>query len=102
MHSVRVGQLLYLDLIILSQHREVLWLGNALINNATLPPSCRPDDRSVPEECAVKVFKTTLNEFKNRDTYIREDYRFKGRYKKQGSRQLVQLWAEKEKHNLKR
>lgn len=62
----------------------------------------RPEDRSVPEEVAVKVFKTTLNEFKNRDTYIREDYRFKGRYRKQNSRQLVQLWAEKEMHNLKR
>ena len=30
---------------------------------------------NVPKECAVKVFKTTLNEFKTRDKYIREDYR---------------------------
>ena len=26
---------------------------------------------NVPKECAVKVFKTTLNEFKTRDKYIR-------------------------------
>ena len=62
----------------------------------------RPEDRTVPEECAVKIFKTTLNEFKNRDAYIKEDYRFKGRYRKQSSRQVVQLWAEKEMHNLRR
>ena len=31
---------------------------------------------NVPKECAVKVFKTTLNEFKTRDKYIREDYRW--------------------------
>jgi RIO kinase 3 len=32
----------------------------------------------VPNEMAVKVFKTTLNEFKSREKYIQEDYRFKG------------------------
>ena len=33
---------------------------------------------TVPAEMAVKVFKTTLNEFKSRDKYIQDDYRFKG------------------------
>ena len=31
---------------------------------------------NVPKECAVKVFKTTLNEFKTREKYIRDDYRW--------------------------
>ena len=31
---------------------------------------------NVPKECAVKVFKTTLNEFRTRDKYIRDDYRY--------------------------
>ena len=31
--------------------------------------TCEP--MNVPKECAVKVFKTTLNEFKTRDKYIR-------------------------------
>ena len=35
---------------------------------------------TVPAEMAVKVFKTTLNEFKSRDKYIQDDYRFKGSY----------------------
>ena len=30
---------------------------------------------NIPKEVAIKVFKTTLNEFKTRDKYIRDDYR---------------------------
>ena len=56
----------------------------------------------MPSECAVKVFKTTLNEFKNRDRYIKDDYRFRDRFGKQNPRKFVRLWAEKEMHNLKR
>lgn len=37
----------------------------------------------IPRECAVKIFKTSLNEFKTRDKYIRDDYRFKDRFSKQ-------------------
>jgi len=55
---------------------------------------------NVPKECAVKVFKTTLNEFKTRDKYIRDDYRFKDRFGKQNPRKIVHMWAEKELHNL--
>ena len=55
---------------------------------------------NVPKECAVKVFKTTLNEFKTRDKYIRDDYRFKDRFGKQNPRKIIHMWAEKELHNL--
>ena len=48
------------------------------------------------------MFKTTLNEFKNRDGYIKDDYRFKDRFGKQNPRKLIKLWAEKEMHNLNR
>eukprot|EP00096_Caligus_rogercresseyi_P008380 TRINITY_DN2708_c0_g1_i1.p1 TRINITY_DN2708_c0_g1~~TRINITY_DN2708_c0_g1_i1.p1 ORF type:complete len:565 (-),score=138.49 TRINITY_DN2708_c0_g1_i1:98-1756(-) len=53
-------------------------------------------------QVAIKVFKTTLNEFKNREKYIRDDYRFKDRFSKQNPRKVVTLWAEKEMHNLGR
>lgn len=56
----------------------------------------------VPRECAIKVFKTTLNEFKTRDKYIAEDYRFKSRFSKQNPRKIIHMWAEKEYHNLSR
>lgn len=60
------------------------------------------DDHIIPPECALKVFKTTLNEFKKRDQYIRNDYRFRARFKKQNPRKFIQMWAEKEMHNLNR
>merc|ERR1711909_21030 len=55
---------------------------------------------NVPNECAVKVFKTTLNEFKTRDKYIKDDYRFRDRFSKQNPRKIIHMWAEKEMHNL--
>ncbi|KAI5105664.1 serine/threonine-protein kinase RIO3 [Silurus meridionalis] len=60
------------------------------------------EEMSIPEECVLKVFKTTLNEFKNRDKYIKDDYRFKDRFSKLNPRKIIHLWAEKEMHNLTR
>ncbi|GLH13830.1 Serine/threonine-protein kinase RIO3 [Gryllus bimaculatus] len=56
----------------------------------------------VPKECAIKIFKTTLNEFKTRDKYIQDDFRFKDRFSKQNPRKIIHMWAEKEMHNLNR
>nr|XP_016946029.1 serine/threonine-protein kinase RIO3 [Drosophila suzukii] len=56
----------------------------------------------LPKECAIKIFKTTLNEFKQRDRYIKDDYRFKDRFSKQNHRVIINMWAEKEMHNLMR
>ncbi|EDV57782.1 serine/threonine-protein kinase RIO3 [Drosophila erecta] len=56
----------------------------------------------LPRECAIKIFKTTLNEFKQRDRYIKDDYRFKDRFSKQNHRVIINMWAEKEMHNLMR
>ena len=55
---------------------------------------------NVPKEVAIKVFKTTLNEFKNRDKYIKDDFRFRDRFSKQNPRKVIHMWAEKELHNL--
>ena len=62
----------------------------------------RREEEPLPEECAVKVFKTTLNEFKTRDRYIKDDHRFKDRFSKQNPRKIIKLWAEKEMCNLSR
>lgn len=58
------------------------------------------EGRHLPAECAIKVFKTTLSEFKQRDKYIKDDHRFKDRMGKQSARKTVHLWAEKEMQNL--
>lgn len=62
----------------------------------------RRETEPMPHECAVKVFKTTLNEFKTRDRYIKDDHRFKDRFSKQNPRKIIRLWAEKELCNLSR
>ncbi|CAB3252907.1 unnamed protein product [Arctia plantaginis] len=72
----------------------------AIVLHANGDPSY--PDLTVPKECAIKVFKTTLNEFKTRDKYIEADYRFKDRFSKQNPQKIVHLWAEKEMHNMLR
>lgn len=56
---------------------------------------------NLPKEVAIKIFSTSLNEFKQRDRYIKDDYRFKGTLK-QNNRNIIQQWCEKEMHNLSR
>ena len=52
--------------------------------------------------CAVKIFKTTLNEFSNRSDYYDGDHRF-GKFSKIGTtRDSIAKWAEKEYRNLMR
>lgn len=60
------------------------------------------NDQSNVQHYAIKIFKTTLNEFKNREIYIKYDYRFRYRFKKQNPRKYIRVWAEKEMENLKR
>ena len=63
----------------------------------------RMTDQLVPAECAVKVFKTTLVDFKNRIQYVKGDVRFfKDDFKKHNPRRVIKIWAEKEDHNLRR
>ena len=42
-------------------------------------------------DCALKVFKTTLNEFKNREQYIRADPRFSSRLSRSNPRKLISV-----------
>lgn len=62
----------------------------------------RSENEDTSVEYAVKVFKTTLAEFHNREQYIKDDYRFKNRFKNQNPRKLIPMWAEKEMRNLQR
>ena len=57
---------------------------------------------TLPKEVAIKIFKTTLIEFKTREKYIKDDYRFKSRLRHWNPRKLIAAWVEKEMHNLKR
>lgn len=60
------------------------------------------EGKPLSKECALKVFKTTLSEFKTREKYIKDDHRFRDRFTKQNPRKIIKLWAEKEFRNLNR
>lgn len=51
---------------------------------------------------AIKVYKTSILVFKDRDRYVRDEYRFRTGYARHNPRKMVKLWAEKEMRNLKR
>lgn len=58
-------------------------------------------DASERVELAIKVYKTAILVFKDRDRYVTGDSRF-SRYSKGNPRQMVKMWAEKEMRNLLR
>ncbi|EEU39927.1 uncharacterized protein NECHADRAFT_79646 [Fusarium vanettenii 77-13-4] len=61
------------------------------------------DDRSGETiQRAIKVYKTAILSFKDRERYITGEHRFKGGFDKGNNRKMVKLWAEKEFRNLRR
>ncbi|KAJ3170135.1 hypothetical protein HDU88_008760 [Geranomyces variabilis] len=51
---------------------------------------------------AIKIYKTSILTFKDRDRYVSGEYRFRHGYSKSNPRKMVKVWAEKEMRNLKR
>ncbi|KAJ1917727.1 Serine/threonine-protein kinase rio1 [Mycoemilia scoparia] len=54
------------------------------------------------EHRAIKIYKTSILIFKDRDRYVSGEYRFRHGYSRHNPRKMVRLWAEKELRNLKR
>lgn len=62
-----------------------------------------PDgDEGEPVQRAIKVYKTSILVFKDRDKYVTGEFRFRQGYNKSNNRAMVKVWAEKEMRNLKR
>ncbi|GLB38338.1 putative protein kinase superfamily, RIO-type Ser Thr kinase family protein [Lyophyllum shimeji] len=51
---------------------------------------------------ALKIYKTSILVFKDRDKYVTGEHRFRRGYSRRNPRKMVRLWAEKEMRNLKR
>ena len=51
-------------------------------------------------DLAVKVYKTSILVFKDRDRYVSGDWRWRNGYSRKNPRKMVQTWAEKEMRNL--
>lgn len=54
------------------------------------------------KEMAIKIYKTSILIFKDRDKYVEGEFRFRKGHCKSNPRKMVKLWAEKELRNLKR
>jgi len=51
---------------------------------------------------AIKIYKTSILVFKDRDKYVSGEFRFRQGYGKKNPRKMVRTWAEKEMRNLTR
>ncbi|KAL1784107.1 serine serine/threonine-protein kinase RIO1 [Sigmodon hispidus] len=54
------------------------------------------------ESRAIKIYKTSILVFKDRDKYVTGEFRFRRGYCKGNPRKMVKIWAEKEMRNLSR
>lgn len=53
-------------------------------------------------ERAVKIYKTSILVFKDRERYVDGEYRFRHSRNNHNPRKMIKIWAEKEFRNLKR
>lgn len=61
------------------------------------------EDPSVSDrEYAVKIYKTSILVFKDRERYVDGEFRFRNTKNQSNPRKMVKVWAEKEFRNLKR
>lgn len=57
---------------------------------------------SSPREYALKIYKTAILVFKDRERYVDGEHRFRNAKNNHNSFKMVKVWAEKEFRNLKR
>lgn len=54
------------------------------------------------DDFAIKIYKTSILVFKDRDKYVSGEFRFRHGYCRSNPRKMVRTWAEKEMRNLVR
>ncbi|CAI5756982.1 unnamed protein product [Candida verbasci] len=59
-------------------------------------------DTDSSKEYAVKIYKTSILVFKDRERYVDGEFRFRNSKNQNNPRKMVKIWAEKEFRNLKR
>jgi RIO kinase 1 len=57
---------------------------------------------SMINEFAIKIYKTSILVFKDRDKYVAGEHRWRKGYCKSNPRKMVKVWAEKEMRNYRR
>lgn len=76
----------------------------ANVYHAISIPTTSDGDSAQDQEVhrAIKVYKTSILVFKDREKYVTGEFRFRQGYNKSSNRAMVKVWAEKEWRNLKR
>ncbi|CAF9910968.1 MAG: hypothetical protein GOMPHAMPRED_007251 [Gomphillus americanus] len=74
----------------------------ANVYHAISVPAEDEDTKATAVQRAIKVYKTRILVFKDRERYVAGEHRFQRGYKKGNNREKVRQWAEKEYRNLKR
>nr|POF07195.1 serine/threonine-protein kinase rio1 [Quercus suber] len=76
----------------------------ANVYHAITVPQESETDTSTPSVLhrAIKVYKTSILVFKDRDKYVTGEHRFRSGFNKSSNRAMVKVWAEKEFRNLRR
>lgn len=59
-------------------------------------------DMADVDEFAIKIYKTSILVFKDRDKYVSGEHRWRKGYCKSNPRKMVKVWAEKELRNYRR
>ena len=71
-------------------------------NNNNNDPNKLLQSQNKVTEYAIKIFKTSILVFKDRDKYVSGEHRWRHGYCKSNPRKMVKVWAEKEMRNLRR
>ncbi|KAL9111215.1 MAG: hypothetical protein Q9227_004292 [Pyrenula ochraceoflavens] len=61
-----------------------------------------PEESTAVSSRAIKIYKTSILAFKDRDKYVSGEHRYQRGYDKTSNRAIVEEWALKEFRNLKR
>ncbi|QLL33187.1 hypothetical protein HG536_0E00980 [Torulaspora globosa] len=64
-----------------------------------------PDDQEAgheKRELAIKIYKTSILVFKDRERYVDGEFRFRNSRSQHNPRKMIKIWAEKEFRNLRR
>lgn len=79
--------------------------GNATLNQSFQPKKAKSESEDACSpvlEYAVKIYKTSILVFKDRDKYVAGEHRWRKGYCKSNPRKMVKVWAEKEMRNYRR
>ena len=90
---------------IVSEINGVLSTGKeANVYHAASIPETGDDSEAIaaPLHRAIKVYKTSILVFKDREKYVAGEFRFRQGFNKGSNRAMVKVWAEKEYRNLRR